>query len=466
LPVAAFTESVGVVRRIVGGTAVGLLLLAGCGTRLPDSAFPSSSASPAAPSASAVAPSGTASAGGTDVGVTADTITVGNISSLTNMFDPHAFSGPFSGAKAYFDYLNAHGGVNGRQVRFVSCDDQGSGDRNITCVQKLRDEVFAFASNAILSYAGAQMVNDAGIPDVGAQPVDTAYTKYPHLWDIYGESYPRDGKSVGYHGVLTGGTEVYRYFATRFPNVPRKAGVIYYNQADSQKFGQSIVTGLRVEGYQVTAKQLNFVLPDYDGAVVAMKRAGVQFVFDAIDRLGSVRLCQAMEQGGLRVTAKVTTTQGWVASVKSDYRSSPHCRNEIWATGNTLNYDDTAAPQVATFRQQMRAEGMDNADTMSEWAIEGWAGAMWLADAMKSCGADLTRHCVEQYMARPIDYTAGGLLQPRRFTHQTRPDTTAHNCLNVVRWQDSANDGKGGWVNEVEDMTTNCFDVHVITYSP
>jgi ABC-type branched-subunit amino acid transport system substrate-binding protein len=444
-----------------------LTAAAACGTRLPDSAFPSRSPSPSAsPAAPIPSTSTTPTAGATDVGVTATSVTIGNISSISNVFDPRAFTGGYHGAKAWFDRLNAQGGVNGRKVNLVTCDDKATATGNVQCVESLVGKVFAFASNTILTYAGAPIVDKAGVPDVGGQPIDVAYARYPHLWDVYGESYPRDGTHVGFNGVLTGGTEVWRYFAERFPSVPHKAGVVYYNQTDSQKYGESIAAGLRLEGFQVVTRQVNFALPDYDSAVIAMRRAGVQFVFDALDRLGGQRLCVAMDQNRLDVTAKVTTTQGWVASVKTDYAGSSRCRNDLWATGTALNYDDRDKPQVAAFRDAMKAEGWDTPETMSEWALEGWAGAMWLTDAMRACGTDLTRRCIETFLSRPQPFDGGGLVLPRGFTRQSAPSTTSHNCLNVVRWQDSADSGRGGWVTQVEDMTRNCFDTKVLKYRP
>lgn len=467
MPVGGTVRNVITTRRASAGAAALALLLAGCGTRLPDSSFSTPTPSPSRTGSPAPSPTATsAGPGATDVGVTATTITIGNISSLTNPFDPHAFVGGYYGAKAWFDQLNAHGGIGGRKVRFLSCDDKGSPTANTDCVRALTPKVLAFASNAILTYSGAPLVQAAGVPDVGGQPIDPAYTRYSHLWDIYGESYPRDGRHYGFDGVLTGGTEVWRYFAVRYPNVPHVAGVVYYNQADSQKYGESIAAGLRLEGFRVVTRQVNFILPDYTSAVIAMQRAGVHFVFDALDGQGNERLCLAMDQNRFTVTAKVTTTQSWTASIGKDYAASPRCRNSLFATGTALNFDDSSRPQVAAFRAAMAADGFNRPDIMSEWALEGWAGAMWLTDAIRSCGADVTRRCVEAFLARPQPYDAGGLLQPRRFTHETRPATTAHNCLNVVRWQDSANGGRGGWVDQVPDMNRNCFDVHVLRYSP
>jgi len=35
----------------------------------------------------------------------------------------------------------------------------------------------------------------------------------------------------------------------------------------------------------------------------------------------------------------------------------------------------------------------------------------------------------------------------------------------VAQWQDTAYDGKGGWVTRVPDMNANCFDVPAVAYS-
>ena len=476
-------------------------LLAACGTRLPDSAFPAvrgttvvtteqpgtaGATATAAPSASsstgpggsdngpggpvATGPSAGPGSGLTngrpntasDVGVTPTTITLGQIVSRANPFDPKAFVGPFYGAAAFVADLNARGGINGRTVKLVTCDDHGDGNRNTSCVHSLIDSsrVFALVSQSIFTYAGASYVQQKAVPDVGSQPVDTAYDRWSHLWDIYGESYPRNG-TIGYNGKLIGGTEVYQFFKKRFGGA-LKAGVVYYNVASSTRFGQSIANGLRAEGYSVVEKQINFALPDFDSAVLDMKSQGVRYVYDALDTGGNVSLCRAMDADGLspQITAKVTTTQGWVGSIQSDYGDSPGCRNKLWATGNDLNYEDRDLPQVKRFRDAMARLHLDAADQLSEWALEGWAGAQWLTDAMSSCGATLTRRCVESYMGSGKPYTAGGLLTPRSFAKYPARKTML-TCINAARWQDGH-----GWVTQVPDMNKNCFDAKQISYSP
>jgi branched-chain amino acid transport system substrate-binding protein len=449
--------------RLATGLAVGAMLsLAACGTRLPNSAF----TQPAPVVTTTVTPSGTATTAATgntasDVGVTPTTITIGEIASSTNPFEPQAFVGPTYGLEAFVRYTNAHGGVHGRQLVLHTCDDQGSSIENDVCAHTLisKDHVFALVSNVALDYAGAGYVNSQNVPDIGGQPIDNAYNTYRNLFDIYGESYPRNGQP-GLHGKLYGGTEVYRYFKVRFPKVPLKAGVVEYNQTDSERFGNSIVEGLKLEGYSVVVKVVNFAVPDFNSVAIAFKQAGVQYVYDALDTAGNVRLCDALDQNNVTITAKVLTTQAWDQSVNSDYASAPKCRNELWVTGNTRNYEDTQYHQVALFRAQMSADGDGGPKQLSDWALEGWAGGLWFADAANSCGADLTRVCVEKFMNSGKPYDGHGLLTPRAFSDLSTEPAMVRDCINVARWVSS----KNSWVTQVPNMDTNCFRVPNFSY--
>jgi ABC-type branched-subunit amino acid transport system substrate-binding protein len=438
-------------RRSVAAICLLLLLLTvttGCGTRLPDSAFER--------------PTPVAS---TTAGLSS--ITIGTINSLSNPFDSEAFAGPSYGLRAFVDDVNRRGGIDGRTVVLKSCDDGGSGSENVNCVHRLldQDKVFALVSSSILNYAGAPIVNARGVPDIGAQPIDLAYTKYQHLWDIGGESYPRNGQ-IGWNGELHGGTDVYRYFKDAFPKAPLRAGVVYYNQASSKAYGRAMSKGLESEGYSVTTAEINFALPDYDSVAIKFRNHGVRYVYDAIDRGGNERLCKAMDDNQLYVVAKITTTQSWTANVGREYRGSPRCRNSLYATGGTRNYDATGSAVVDRFREAMKRLGWDTPATMSEWALEGWAGGLWFADAATSCGHDLTRTCVEDYLRRPTPYTGHGLLIGRTFTVGSSKLRPHRSCLNVARWQDTAASGSGGWVEQIVDMNKNCFVVTGVAYHP
>jgi branched-chain amino acid transport system substrate-binding protein len=433
------------------------MLTVACGTRVSAPPAPTGGAPTAAPSAASSNPA-------SDIGVTANTVTVGLLVSKTSPLGPDVFSGSYYGAMAYWDTINAQGGINGRKIKVEFCDDTGSGSGNVSCVHQLidDDQIFALAGTTAFSYDGDTYVNQKGVPDVGGQPVGNGYDQYAHLWNLYGSDEPRNG-TVGWDGKLYAGTEVYQYFQQKLHT--KNAAVVFYNVAQSQRFAQSIGAGLRKEGYSVREEEVNLGLGNFDSIAVDIAGAKVDSVYDALDDAGNERLCQALDAHHVKLKAKVTTTQGWTATVGTEYKASPTCRNTIYATGNTQNYDDRGKPGVAAFQDAVDKYFPSHQSKTSEWELEGWASAQWLADAMRSCGAKLTRACVEDYLKGQHAYTGHGLLTARNFVVM-RPTAIEHSCVNVARWQDSADGGKGGWVSQVPDMNKNCFDAHELAYSP
>ncbi|MFF8291637.1 ABC transporter substrate-binding protein [Streptomyces sp. NPDC016309] len=412
------------------------LLSAACGSRLPESDF---TARPPAPTTGAGEP-----------------IRIGLITGATSPVGGGALTGPRDGALAYFAALNARGGIGGRRVEAITCDDGGSGIGNNQCVHELvdRKHVFALVATTALDYAGAARVSRAGVPDIGGQPLGPAYDTYPHLYGIYGSSAPRTGDEPGWNGVLTGGTEVYRWF--RHELGARTAAVVSYNQAASAAYARLVTDGLRKEGYRVVTEQVDFALPNYRAVAADLREQDVDLVFDALDTHGNAQLCAAMDAVGATVTAKVTNVQNWNQAVPRDFKDAPRCRNALWVTGASRNHDERADPAVREFRDAMKGR------PLSQWALEGWAAAMWFTDAATSCApAGLTRACVERFVNRAEPYTARGLLLPVRFERLPEPPTTRHTCLSVARWQDGR-----GWVTQGGDMYRNCATVPQLPYRP
>jgi len=333
------------------------------------------------------------------------------------------------------------------------CDDGGSGVGNNTCVHQLLDEdkVVALVATTALDYAGASRVSHARVPDIGGQPIGAAYDTWPHLYGIYGSLAPRDG-TTGWGGKQYGGTEVYRYFKRE--HGARTAAVVSYNQAASAAYADLVEQGLRAEGYQVVTEQVDFALPNFRAVAADLKEQGVDLVFDAVDSHGNAQLCEAMDRAGVEVTAKVTNVQNWTSTVPDDYRDAPRCRNALWATGSSRNFQDTGNAAVRAFRDATKG-----LRTHSQWQLEGWAAAMWFTDAARSCAEQgITRACVDAYMNRSQGWTADGLLVPVRFERLSEPPKHRETCLSVARWKDGR-----GWVTQ-GDMNDTCFDVPQLSY--
>src|SRR5205085_3965944 len=82
-------------------------------------------------------------AGASEPGLTPTQIVLGATGPLTG--SESAYAPTLTGAQAYFDYVNAHGGVNGRKIVLKVEDDQYNPVETVKLTQKLveQDGVFA-----------------------------------------------------------------------------------------------------------------------------------------------------------------------------------------------------------------------------------------------------------------------------------------------------------------------------------
>ena len=116
-----------------------------------------------------------------DPGVTAKTILLGGTVPLTG--EAAAFGSVAPGAKAYFDYVNAKGGVFGRKITYKYYDDAYNPAQTVQLTRKLveQDKVFAIfgsvgtANNlAIRDYLNASKVPQLFVAD-GSDEIGRAH---------------------------------------------------------------------------------------------------------------------------------------------------------------------------------------------------------------------------------------------------------------------------------------------------
>jgi branched-chain amino acid transport system substrate-binding protein len=487
-----------------------VLMLAGCGTRLSDSAFsafrvgattapqPGETGVPAAGQSpgstpgvlpptdnpTATGPTPTSPTGGgkhgsgpgtaatnpansggkanfaSDTGVTADSITVCNVVTQGGPFGPYQFTPSYYGAAAYFAALNAKGGINGRRVNFISHPDDGSDSGNLdqihTCIDT--NKAFAFVANNIYEYAGAPYTAQKGVPDIGSQPISTYYYQYPNLFSIDGLNQLHNGKPVSDKSSAYRWSEQATFFKTR--EHVTHVGVVFYDQQSSQYGANQLAADYKQAGVKVSMYQVNLGLPNFASAVAQMKADGVDLVADAVDANGGQKLCQAIEQNSAfenQMKVHLSTISAWGASIGEDFAQTPKCLAKSWVDGYTVNFQDTSNPEVAKFQAAIRKYFPSWLPHNHEWSFEGWVGAEWFTEAAKSCGADLTRKCVMAYMNNMPDFGGDGVtvpyvsfrpLAPSFYTKKTR------HCVSAAQWSIAANK----WVTRASPSST-CFMV-------
>ena len=108
-------------------------------------------------------------AAASDVGITETSVKVGAHFPLTGVAAP-GYSEIPTGAQAYFEYVNANGGVDGRQIEYVFRDDAYNPTQTSQVVNELvlQDQVFAILGglgtpthSAVLDF-----LNSQGVPDL------------------------------------------------------------------------------------------------------------------------------------------------------------------------------------------------------------------------------------------------------------------------------------------------------------
>ncbi|MEU6975262.1 MULTISPECIES: ABC transporter substrate-binding protein [unclassified Streptomyces] len=106
---------------------------------------------------------------GTVRGVTADSVKVGGIVSMTSA-SGYSKKDTDLGARARYARANAEGGVNGRRIEYLGAEDDGQDPaRNLAAARRLvqQEQVFAVAPMSSVTFAGADFLDSRAVPTVG-----------------------------------------------------------------------------------------------------------------------------------------------------------------------------------------------------------------------------------------------------------------------------------------------------------
>jgi ABC-type branched-subunit amino acid transport system substrate-binding protein len=253
----------------VAGIAVVALVAAACG---------SGSGSPSSKSTT-----NTASA----PGITATQILIGSHQPLTGVAAP-GYDEIAPASNAYFQYVNAHGGIYGRKIVYKYLNDQYDPTITSSTVHQLvlQDNVYAIFDGlgtpthlAVVKYLNSSKVPDVFVASGCECWNDPGTSPYTTGWQI---DYVREGKILGNY--------IKQHFAGK------KIG--YFYQDD--EFGMDGVKGLNYEipkSQVVASVSYNPTVTNVAPQVTALKAAGAQVVvsfsvpaFTALLRLTSLKL--------------------------------------------------------------------------------------------------------------------------------------------------------------------------------
>jgi ABC-type branched-subunit amino acid transport system substrate-binding protein len=247
----------------------------------------SSSSTPSSGSSSSSSSSSSAALTASAPGITPTTITIGSHQPLTGPAAP-GYSEIAPASNAYFQYVNANGGIYGRKIVYKYLDDGYNPTTTASVVRQLvlQDNVYAIFNGlgTPTHLAAIQFLNSQKVPDVFVASGCACWnqpTTYPETfgWQV---DYVREGKILGQY--------VKQHFAGK------KVGFFYQND----EFGLDGVKGLSdvLPASMVVSKQ-SYVPTNINVApqVAALRASGAQVVvsftipaFTALLKLNSLKL--------------------------------------------------------------------------------------------------------------------------------------------------------------------------------
>jgi branched-chain amino acid transport system substrate-binding protein len=201
-----------------------------------------------------------------DPGVTSTSVLLGGTVPLTGEAAAFGTVGP--GARAYFDYVNARGGVHGRKIEYRYYDDAYNPAQTVQATRRLveQDRVLALfnsvgtANNlAVRDYLNAQKVPQLFAAD-GSHSIGREFARYP--WTMgFLQSYRGEGAVYG---------------TTLAKTSPKARVAVLY---ENTELGLDMLTGLTRaiagKGPRVVAKQsYEFTGADVSSQVSLLKASG------------------------------------------------------------------------------------------------------------------------------------------------------------------------------------------------
>jgi len=340
----------------------------------------------AAAAVAAVALAGSAEA----PGVTADTILIGGTAPISG--EASSAAAVARGAEAYLKYVNARGGVQGRQIVYRYMDDAYDPARTVQAVRQLveQEKVFAVFNTLGTSnnLAVRDYLNQSQVPQLfvasGANTWGADFKRYP--WTIgYIPSYVLEGRVYGRYVLRT---------------LPKARIAVLYQDDD---YGRDLIRGLRL-GLGAKASLIKAQV-GYDPSAadvssqVAQLKATKADVF-MIFAFGKFAIQAQIQAAKLGWRPKLVVVNA-VASSASLMTLAELAGAKPIADGavSIVFFKDPSDPRWAkdaglALERQILKRYLPGANPKDGYYVAGMASAFTLVDALRKAGPEPTREGV------------------------------------------------------------------------
>ena len=355
-----------------------------------------------------------------DPGITASTIKLGITSPLTGIASPGYNKIP-GAMKAYFDYVNTNGGVNGRKITLVSKDDQYIPTTAVARANELilRDKVFALVGTlgtaSTKALTASTQLSKRGIPSLFVNTGWSGFADkkaYPTTFSIL-PSYQMEAKIMA------------KYIKDTYAG--KKIALIYQDD----DFGRDALAGFKTAGltfdtYIPYASGSQSLPATGAGWISKLKTAGSEVtVLFGVSSASTAALANAFA-AGFKTQWVLGSVGGDATTIAATNRAFVPLLTGAKGFSFAPAPTDTTDEYIKLFQSIYAAA--QPTQTFDNNVVAGMSNAFLAVQALKAAGANLTRK---------------GLIQ----TIETKGSTLAHPFLSPLGYSKTSHVGaQGYWV--------------------
>ncbi len=337
-----------------------------------------------------------------DTGATDTEIKIGNIMPYSGPASAYGVIGKTEAA--YFNKINAAGGINGRKINFISYDDAYSPPKAVEQARKLieSDEVLL-------------IFNSLGTPSNSAIHKYMNAKKVPQLFVATGATKWNDPKNfpwtMGWQPNYQSESHIYaKYLLKEKPDA--KIAILYQNDDYGKDYVKGLKDGLGAKAASMIVAEESYETtePSVDDHVVRLKATGADVFFNVTTpkfAAQAIKKAAEIQWKPLHILNNVS------ASVGSVMKPAGFDNSQGIISANYLK--DPADPQwdndpgVKGFLDFL-AKDFPEGDKTNNSVVVGYGVAQTLVQVLKQCGDDLTRENIMKQAANLKDFRTEVLL--------------------------------------------------------
>jgi ABC-type branched-subunit amino acid transport system substrate-binding protein len=335
-----------------------------------------------------------------DPGASDTEIKIGNIMPYSGPASAYGVIGKTEAA--YFNKINAEGGINGRKINFVSYDDGYSPPKAVEQARKLveSDEVLLIFQSL-------------------GTPSNTAIQKYmnakkvPQLFVATGATKWNDSKNfpwtMGWQPNYQSEGHIYaQYLLKNNPN--GKIGILFQNDDYGKDYVKGIKDGLNGKMQIVAELPYETTDPTVDSQMVNLKGSGADVFFNVTTpkfAAQAIKKAAEIEWKPIHLLNSVSNSVGAVLKPAGLDNSNGILSTVYLKDPTDPSWkDDAAHTEWLAFMDKYYPDG----DRTSTFTVFGYLAAQTMVQVLKQCGDDLTRENVMKQAANLKNFSSDVLL--------------------------------------------------------